>query len=106
MKECKPLAMGIELDNAAVIIDEGHNIEDVCREGASLELSVKDLAEAAAELVDVAKYFEDAGKAVRFLNPIANWLKDELEQAGRNSGGHRASTPWAGAYTRPLLSST
>ena len=28
-------ALGIELGNAAVIIDEGHNVEDVCREGAS-----------------------------------------------------------------------
>ena len=36
-------ALGIELGNAAVIIDEGHNVEDVCREVPPFEASLKDL---------------------------------------------------------------
>ena len=30
-------ALEIDLTGAAVIIDEGHNVEDVCRDGASME---------------------------------------------------------------------
>jgi Rad3-related DNA helicase len=31
----------LDFSNAAIVIDEGHNIMDVCRESASTELSLK-----------------------------------------------------------------
>jgi Fanconi anemia group J protein len=34
-------ALQLNFDGAAVVIDEGHNIMDVCRESASTELTLK-----------------------------------------------------------------
>ena len=58
-------ALEIDLSNAAVVIDEGHNVEDVCRDGASVEVTLEALEAAANELADVAKYYpDDAPKAL------------------------------------------
>jgi len=43
-------AMNIDLNNAIVIIDEGHNIEDVCREEASIDVSLLSLAKTKDQL--------------------------------------------------------
>lgn len=38
-------SMGIDLEDAVIIFDEAHNIEDVCRDSASLDVSLDDLNE-------------------------------------------------------------
>lgn len=43
-------AMQIDLSNAIVILDEAHNIEDVCRDAASCEVSVEELEQVRTEL--------------------------------------------------------
>lgn len=40
----------MELEGAVVILDEAHNIETVCRDAGSLEMTVQDLGVVAAEL--------------------------------------------------------
>ena len=42
--------MSIDTENACVIIDEGHNLEDVCREGSSMEISLEAIGQAADQL--------------------------------------------------------
>jgi len=80
-------ALEIKLHNAAVVIDEGHNIEDVCREGASMEVSAEDVAAAAAELKEVKGYFHDAGPAQLLLEKLSTWLAAALDPASA-SGQH------------------
>ena len=48
-------AMNIEVKDAAIIIDEGHNLEDVCREAASFEITATSLATVSREMVAMGK---------------------------------------------------
>ena len=74
-------ALGIELGNAAVIIDEGHNVEDVCREGASFEASLKDLKDGVNELESVVNFYGEAQSALQFMSLMHGWLNRQLDQA-------------------------
>ena len=67
-------ALEIDLTGAAVIIDEGHNVEDVCRDGASMEISVTELEDTAAQLGSVAKFLDDANVAARLMRPLKDWV--------------------------------
>ena len=49
-------AMQIDLRGAAIIIDEGHNIEDVCRTGATAEIKLDSLKDAVETLDKYAHY--------------------------------------------------
>lgn len=82
-------ALGIELGNAAVIIDEGHNVEDVCREGASFEASLKDLKDGVDELESVVNFYGEAQSALQFMSLMHGWLNRQLDQAKNdpNRGG-------------------
>ena len=42
--------MKIDMKDAAVLIDEGHNLEDVCREGSSIEFSLDTIGKGMDEL--------------------------------------------------------
>ena len=77
--------------------DEGHNIEDVCRDGASMEVKSEDLSLAAQELEDVVKYFEEAEHALRLLRPFATWVKEELRSAKQHAvqGGRASLGGWS-----------
>lgn len=44
----------MNLEGAVVILDEAHNIESVCRDAGSLELTVQDLGSLAVELCRLA----------------------------------------------------
>ena len=50
-------ALDIDVKGAAIIIDEGHNLEDVCRESASFEVTVSALSNCAREIEAMSKQF-------------------------------------------------
>ncbi|KAJ1971713.1 hypothetical protein H4R35_005102 [Dimargaris xerosporica] len=56
-------ATGIDLKNSIIVIDEAHNIEDVCRSSASLTLSDLELEEVSRQLSEMVRdgehYHED-----------------------------------------------
>ncbi|KAJ1976120.1 hypothetical protein H4R34_004093 [Dimargaris verticillata] len=56
-------ASGIDLKNSIIVIDEAHNIEDVCRSSASLTLSDLELEEVSRQLSEMIRdgehYHED-----------------------------------------------
>jgi Fanconi anemia group J protein len=94
-------AMGIELGNAAVVIDEGHNVEDVCREGASKEIPLSEMEKAVTELEFVGKKFEfEASAAQRLINPLAGWLKRELTAA--RDAANRAGRSYFNDFNGPV----
>ncbi|GMF39530.1 unnamed protein product [Phytophthora fragariaefolia] len=73
-------AMNISLHNAIVVLDEAHNVEDICREGASLELT-HIMLESAIKSFDEVIWQEDAGPqpeaydAVRrMLSCVESWF--------------------------------
>ena len=47
------------MKGAAIIIDEGHNLEDVCRESASFEVTVSALSNCAREIEAMSKQFRE-----------------------------------------------
>ena len=97
-------ALGIELGNAAVIIDEGHNVEDVCREGASFEASLKDLQDGVNELESVVNFYGEAQSALQFMSLMHGWLNRQLDQA-KNDGardGGRAHGRGVGGFASKM----
>lgn len=64
-------AMGIDLTNAIVIIDEGHNIESAARDAASATLTDADLRTAHSDLSGD----EGATHLCKMLGCILEWLK-------------------------------
>ena len=73
-------AMDIDLHNAAIIIDEGHNIEDVCREGASVEVYQKDVTRYLDEIGILVGHFPEALPVKNFLNEISAWISRKMKQ--------------------------
>jgi hypothetical protein len=75
-------AMGIELKDAAVIIDEAHNIEDVCREAAGLELKYDELVETCAHLERMLVSDEESDEAQNYvaLESVVRGIKDHMQK--------------------------
>jgi Fanconi anemia group J protein len=70
-------AMGIELDDAVVIFDEAHNIEDVAREAGSLELTAEKLrgAQVAFALLADAGVLPDVHRPLSLaMDRVVAWL--------------------------------
>ncbi|XP_055350656.1 Fanconi anemia group J protein homolog [Paramacrobiotus metropolitanus] len=107
--------MQISLDNAIVIFDEGHNMEDAAREAASyilqldnLKMAIQDLQFTARELSDqAAKYSMDSGEHIspaalyeivmdllRVLQPLEGWVEEAADnlEVGINSAANRVIT--------------
>ena len=82
-------ALEIDLTGAAVIIDEGHNVEDVCRDGASMEISVTELEDTAAQLGSVAKFLDDANVAARLMRPLKDWVNRSLAESSAQSSSFK-----------------
>lgn len=82
-------ALEIDLTGAAVIIDEGHNVEDVCRDGASMEISVKELEDTASQLGSVAKFLDDADVAARLMRPLKDWVNRSLAESSATSSSFK-----------------
>jgi Fanconi anemia group J protein len=78
-------ALEIDLTGAAVIIDEGHNVEDVCRDGASMEISVTELEDTASQLGSVAKFLDDANVAARLMRPLKDWVNRSLAESSSHA---------------------
>ncbi|ORZ33420.1 helicase C-terminal domain-domain-containing protein [Catenaria anguillulae PL171] len=52
-------AMNVDLDGAVVVVDEAHNVEDVAREAASMEVDNVALTQWEKELKDLVKFFDE-----------------------------------------------
>ncbi|KAL4100579.1 hypothetical protein PRIC1_008370 [Phytophthora ramorum] len=78
-------AVGIKLQNAIVVLDEAHNVEDTCRNGASLEITDNMLASAIKSFDDVIWQEADtpptdAYDAVRnMLSHVETWFETNAE---------------------------
>ncbi|EQC25210.1 hypothetical protein SDRG_16908 [Saprolegnia diclina VS20] len=101
-------AVKIDLKSAIVILDEAHNIEDVCRSSASMELTYD-------QLEDASKSFEITIKAqvmkspsyltlLRILNGWKRWLGYvDRERMLRPNGYETESQKWSGADAMAIL---
>ncbi|KAG0439549.1 Fanconi anemia group J like protein [Dictyocoela muelleri] len=74
-------SMAISLKNAVVIIDEAHNIDDVCRSAGSCEINTKLLDILLSEIVSVLRKGQCKSKTqimdfVNFFKMINNEIKD------------------------------
>ncbi|KAG7383385.1 Fanconi anemia group J protein [Phytophthora pseudosyringae] len=78
-------AVGINLQNSIVVLDEAHNVEDTCRSGASLEITKNMLANAIKSFDDVI-WQEDEGFQLaaydavrRMLSCVETWFTTNEE---------------------------
>ncbi|PJF18013.1 hypothetical protein PSACC_02152 [Paramicrosporidium saccamoebae] len=86
-------AMGIELKDDIVIVDEAHNIEDVCRESGSFEVTDDTMNTIQGELLNITKNLKDKGKHLDLLaahecqghvvSLLLNWLKHSMSTLGQ-----------------------
>eukprot|EP00127_Corallochytrium_limacisporum_P001499 Clim_evm5s61 gene=Clim_evmTU5s61 len=74
-------AKEIDLDNAIIIIDEGHNIEDVARDSLSCKFSVQQIANFMSQLATHVKALEaqSADPYDDFTEGLATSLRDMVE---------------------------
>ena len=71
--------MGLNIDGAAVIIDEGHNLEDVCRGGSSAELSLDEIGKYADDLAkNHGKINEQTTVLSKFFQSMSNFLEEQF----------------------------
>eukprot|EP00884_Botryococcus_braunii_P014096 jgi/Botrbrau1/22688/Bobra.0132s0029.3 len=92
-------AMSIDLSGSVLIFDEAHNIEDICREAASLELEL-DLLEAArdkCERCHLAGGRSDLYLPLKqTLQNVINWLQHCAEHDLKSAGYERYEKYWKG----------
>lgn len=75
-------AMKISLKDAIVIFDEAHNIEDVARDAASIDLLQPQLTTAMIELKKMIKRnaeYQYCGKLIDFIEYLQNWIEEMAE---------------------------
>lgn len=95
------MTVSADVENAIVIFDEAHNIEDVAREAASLEASLTELEEAHAAFGRVVQYHNDVRTGPCVHAPLHNvcgaviqWL--ERQQVLTQSQGAYSERIWQG----------
>ena len=79
-------AMDVDLKGAAIIIDEAHNVEDVCRSAASLEVTQRELEDACAAF-GAMQLSEDAA-VYTHLESVARGLGSWLRQSSASLPPH------------------
>ena len=71
-------SMKLDLSNDIIILDEGHNIEDKCREAGSYTLVNDDLEETISDLEKYIKYYKYRMQDTQILcNKIKSWIETE-----------------------------
>lgn len=81
-------AMMINLDRAIVIIDEGHNIADVCREAIGCEISIESLRLAAIQLAPMTKVGEIYSKLLHVTNGLQTWAQQKVNALSSLAAPH------------------
>ncbi len=84
-------SMSIELDNAVFIFDEAHNIEDVCREGGSLDVSLEVVNDMLAMLTRACKHNmkpEVYDPLLSLVTTMKNWMMREDAILKSNGGAN------------------
>lgn len=105
-------SIGVEIEDAIIIFDEAHNIEDVAREAASLDLERLAVMEAHGALVRAAQYNGKPSVYTPLCDLMATMLKwmeerekDAIAAAGRshnmNRGGYGRNSAYAARNEPP-----
>eukprot|EP01034_Spumella_vulgaris_P023649 gene23649-29890_t len=82
-------SLQIDLKDAVVIFDEAHNIEDVCREAGSAELSQSQLEACKGQLAKLSKTGSVPHKALLdLLDKLLGWMADmaRADESSANNG--------------------
>lgn len=91
-------AMQIDIKGAAIIIDEGHNIEDVCRTGATAEIKLDALKDAVEALKRYEQYDQKSSgfKMLRAYLAFYRAAHDFLDRALLNNMRREFTIPSGG----------
>ena len=72
-------AMGMKLQGTVLVIDEGHNIAEVCREGSTVVFTEKKLQEASEQLKRLQKKGEIYTKLLGLTQGLIHWLQSKVQ---------------------------
>lgn len=102
-------AVGINLKNSIIVLDEAHNVEDTCRSSASCELTMDVLEAAIRAFTVVIKQGSrppSYNALLKLLNGLDRWLRHVVKNAKellQATGFEQESRVWPGAYTLAML---
>lgn len=92
----KAMALEAHMKGAVIIFDEAHNIEDVCRDAASVEADLHVLDDIVDVLRDASKTFpriaSDCERLANFVGALCVWvLSHPVAQSGESKGSSSLS---------------
>ncbi|KAJ3256850.1 Fanconi anemia group J protein [Boothiomyces macroporosus] len=88
----------INLGNTVLIFDEAHNIEGICADSGSVEISLDSIELAKANLRTVEKYFKDINitRIVDVLEHLTDWIDDQSKSPFPEKESNKVSKIWSG----------
>jgi fanconi anemia group J protein len=105
--------MDIQLKGDVVLLDEAHNMEDVCREAASFTLEEQDLEKVVVELKGLLHVREDATKfraLMQVLLELLRWMQTQsckgsksAPSAGGGDSFGKSESTWPGVEGLSIL---
>ncbi|XP_018915007.2 Fanconi anemia group J protein homolog isoform X1 [Bemisia tabaci] len=92
-------SMEINLKGEIMILDEAHNIEDVCRDSASLTVHLNDLTSFMQECEKAAEsgnFPEEHAQMRSFVKLLVDWIKDNTEKVQHLDDFNSGHAVWNG----------
>lgn len=94
--------MNLKLKGHVIIVDEAHNIEDQCREAASLQLDQTNMNLAKADCEKVYKSCNNSvsySRLARYLSDMSKWIDEKSKEIKTYDDYNRGVISWTGTYT-------
>lgn len=71
-------ALGVELANNVVILDEAHNIERICEDSASFQIKATDITLAIEDVTSIMKFMSEDNLGFSFTDQPRDFSAEEL----------------------------
>ncbi|XP_060833332.1 Fanconi anemia group J protein homolog isoform X1 [Rhopalosiphum padi] len=94
--------MNLKLKGHVIIVDEAHNIEDQCRDAASLQLDQTNMNLAKADCEKICRSSGNSvtyGRLARYLSDLSKWIDEKSNDIKTYDEYNRGVLSWSGTYT-------
>ncbi|KAL1424928.1 hypothetical protein MTO96_019790 [Rhipicephalus appendiculatus] len=91
--------LSIDLNNAVVVLDEAHNIEDISREVMSISITQDQLRDIIADLEEIqgVPYMpQEHGAIARVMSKLSIWITQHSDHLNDYRGFEQSGKVWAG----------
>ncbi|XP_050544910.1 Fanconi anemia group J protein homolog isoform X2 [Daktulosphaira vitifoliae] len=97
-----PKAINANLNGHVLIVDEAHNIEDQCRDAASLQLDQTNLNLAKMDCEKMSRLGSNSseyGALAQYLSDLSIWIDKKSAEVKSYDDYNRGVISWSGIYT-------